>query len=148
MCLVSSLAFVGGIHWWLVDSPRKGPVTLKIFPFDDVIVYLWTSAFWLCDDDWLVYIIPCPKCTVSRYICCLFSNLVSAPLFPGTCPSAIFQIEVLFWFIEAELRIYASVNYAISGSDNGLSPVRCQAIIWTKVTYCQLDPKEQTSVKC
>ena len=33
--------------------------------------------------------------------------------------------------IEAELCIYASVNYAIIGSDNGLSPGRRQAIIWT-----------------
>ena len=28
-------------------------------------------------------------------------------------------------------HIYASVNYAISGSDKGLSPVRCHAITWT-----------------
>ena len=33
--------------------------------------------------------------------------------------------------IEAEWRIYASVNYAIIDSDNGLSPDRHQAIIWT-----------------
>ena len=33
--------------------------------------------------------------------------------------------------IEAEWRIYASVNYTNIGSDNGLSPDRRQAIIWT-----------------
>ena len=27
-----------GIHRWLVNSPHKGPVTQKMFPFDDVIV--------------------------------------------------------------------------------------------------------------
>ena len=32
------LAFVGGIHRWLVNSPHKGPVTRKMFPFDDVIM--------------------------------------------------------------------------------------------------------------
>ena len=32
--------------------------------------------------------------------------------------------------IESKWRIYASVNYAIIGSDNGLSPGRGQAIIW------------------
>ena len=37
----------------------------------------------------------------------------------------------LFWLIEARLRIYASSNLAIIGSDDGLSPVRRQAIIWT-----------------
>ena len=34
----ASLAFVGGIHRWLLNSPHKGPVTLKLFPFDDVIM--------------------------------------------------------------------------------------------------------------
>ena len=40
----ASLAFVGGIHRWL----HKGPVTRKMFPFDDVImrVYdLWKYIF-------------------------------------------------------------------------------------------------------
>ena len=32
------LAFVRGIHRWPVNSPHKGPVTHKMFPFDDVIV--------------------------------------------------------------------------------------------------------------
>ena len=35
----TSLAFVRGIHRWPVDSPHKGSVTRKIFPFDDVIMY-------------------------------------------------------------------------------------------------------------
>ena len=34
----ASLAFVRGIHRWPVNSPRKWPVTLKMFPFDDVIM--------------------------------------------------------------------------------------------------------------
>ena len=34
----AALAFVKGIHRWPVDSPRKGPVTGKMFPFDDVIM--------------------------------------------------------------------------------------------------------------
>ena len=33
-----SLAFVRGIHRWLVSSPHKWPVTRKMFPFDDVIM--------------------------------------------------------------------------------------------------------------
>ena len=32
------LAFVRWIHWWPVDSPHKGPVIWKMFPFDDVIM--------------------------------------------------------------------------------------------------------------
>ena len=32
------LAFVQGIHRWLVNSPHKGHVTRKIFPLNDVIM--------------------------------------------------------------------------------------------------------------
>ena len=35
----ASLAFVRGIHWWPVKSPHKGPVTRKMFPFHDVIMW-------------------------------------------------------------------------------------------------------------
>ena len=43
-----SLAFVRGIHRWPVNSPHKGPVTRKMFPFDDVImdVMIWYRS-WL-----------------------------------------------------------------------------------------------------
>ena len=34
----ASLAFVQGIHRWPVNSPHKGPVMRKMFPFDDVIM--------------------------------------------------------------------------------------------------------------
>ena len=34
----ASLAFVRGIHRWPVNSPHKGPVTQKMFPFDDAIM--------------------------------------------------------------------------------------------------------------
>ena len=36
----ASLAFVWRIHWWPVNSPHKWPVTWKIFPFDDVIMWM------------------------------------------------------------------------------------------------------------
>ena len=36
--IFASLAFVRGINRWPVDSPHKGPVTRKMFPFDDVIM--------------------------------------------------------------------------------------------------------------
>ena len=34
----ASLFFVQGIHRWPINSPHKGPVTRKMFPFDDVIM--------------------------------------------------------------------------------------------------------------
>ena len=33
-----SLAFVRGIQLWRVDSIHKGPVTRKLFPFDNVFM--------------------------------------------------------------------------------------------------------------
>ena len=36
----ASLVFVRGIHRWPVNSPHKGPITRKMFPFDDVIIIL------------------------------------------------------------------------------------------------------------
>ena len=35
----ASLAFVRGIHRGLVNFPHKGPVTRKMFPYDDVIMH-------------------------------------------------------------------------------------------------------------
>ena len=32
------LAFVRGIQWWAVNSPRKGSVARKMFPFNDIIM--------------------------------------------------------------------------------------------------------------
>ena len=40
------LAFVWGIHRSPVNSPHKGPVTRKIFPFDDVIMYFTEKKVW------------------------------------------------------------------------------------------------------
>ena len=42
--------------------------------------------------------------------------------------------------IEAEWRIYASVNFTIISSDNGLSLDRCQAIIWPNAGILLIGP--------
>ena len=44
----ASLAFVWGIHRWPVNSPHKGPVTRKMFPFEDVIMWLVFHLFQSC----------------------------------------------------------------------------------------------------
>ena len=62
----ATLAFVWAIHRDPVNSPHKGPVTRKMFPFDDVIMFLChinatlreifpgTKLFWMPD---LIYLI-------------------------------------------------------------------------------------------
>ena len=41
----ASMAFVRGIHRWLVNAPHKGPVARQMFPFDDVIMIIWSIAY-------------------------------------------------------------------------------------------------------
>ena len=43
------LAFVRGIHRWSVNSPHKWPVTRKMFPLDDAIVWFQVLAAWVTD---------------------------------------------------------------------------------------------------
>ena len=47
----ASLVFVRGIHRWPVNSPHKGPVTRKMFPFDYVIMreirYVHCNKKWM-----------------------------------------------------------------------------------------------------
>ena len=53
-------SFVRGIDQWPVETPHKGPVMWKMFPFDDVIVYcritiIWATeinSFWPTDVIW------------------------------------------------------------------------------------------------
>ena len=54
----ASLAFVWGIHRGPVNSPHKGPVTRKMFPYDDVImpsVQLTDPTFdlWFASPEWM-----------------------------------------------------------------------------------------------
>ena len=51
----ASLAFVRGIHRGPVNSPHKWPVTRKMFPFDDVII--WTNRIALV-----------PRCIYMRHL--------------------------------------------------------------------------------
>ena len=56
----ASLAFVRGIHRWPVNSPHKGPVTRKMFPFDDVIMrcgFVW-AAFTHTHHNRMTWLLP------------------------------------------------------------------------------------------
>ena len=47
----ASLAFVRRTHRWPVNSPHKSPVKRKIFPFDDVIMWIWPRTKWCNKQD-------------------------------------------------------------------------------------------------
>ena len=52
----ASVAFVRGIHRWPVNSPHKRPLTRKMLPFDDVIMYPLPSGLhhWYQDNHTIV----------------------------------------------------------------------------------------------
>ena len=69
----ASLAFVWGIHRRPVNSPHKWPVTRKMFPFDDVIMY--QTAQLICFISYLydVYCISLHMYLMHiMYICCIY----------------------------------------------------------------------------
>ena len=51
-------AFVRGVHRWPMNSPHKWPVTRKMLPFDDVIMY--ASFVFLRYLEWRSYNCPIP----------------------------------------------------------------------------------------
>ena len=53
----ASLAFAQGIQRWPVDSPHRGPVTRKMFPFPDVIIFWSFISFQWC----LLINVPSPN---------------------------------------------------------------------------------------
>ena len=93
-----------------VNSPHKGPVTRKMFPFDDVIIFLKN------------------KTTKAAVVILhhLFTGISHHQLtrLPGPCA-------------EYTRR---SVNCVSIASDNGLSPVRRQAITWIIAHLLSIGP--------
>ena len=85
----ASLAFVRGIHRWPVNSPHKGPVTRKMFPFDDVnhivlpkVVYWWHNVKWF---------------TICCCICfCVIFKVALKILYMNWIPRAIYNQYVIF----------------------------------------------------
>ena len=53
----ASLAFVRGIHRRPVNSPHKGPVTQKMFPFDHLIMI--TETIFQSNMTWTIQIYSC-----------------------------------------------------------------------------------------
>ena len=97
----ASLAFVRRIHWGPVNSAHKGQVTRKCF-------HSMTSL--------------CIEFVVFRTFgqCWQYHDIAVAVLW------ILHEKNLL---LEAGWRIYASVNWVTTGSDNSLSPVRRRAII-------------------
>ena len=68
----ASVAFVRGIHRWPVNSPHKGPVTRKMFPFDDVIMIF---EIIMADSDLLIIDIMPAKDIATQGRCLYFWHI-------------------------------------------------------------------------
>ena len=74
----ASLVFVRGIHRGLVNSPRKWPVTRKMFPFDDVImssrgICKSSESFSSTKKDLIAYTLSVLACDILHKYICMFS---------------------------------------------------------------------------
>ena len=107
-----SLAIARGIHRWPVNSPHKGPVTRKMFPFDDVImtcsmnVSLMFKLFFL-------------RIAGTNFHRATFSKL--------PCMNWIHRKDIPTLYTDKGLYKWLWVSIAL---DNDLVPIRWQAFAW------------------
>ena len=123
----ASLSFVMRIHQWPVNSPHKGPVTQKMFPFDNLIMNIssagffihicrifrfrlrlmippywkWQYKFWHRRQDWHKNkILTSVVSQVAKFLNVLISNF-PIPFFRGSievgCNTTIRKYLTLFW---------------------------------------------------
>ena len=163
----ASLASVRVIHRWPVNSPHKGPVTRKIFPFDDVIMKHWYVLYGLlCSyligpwDMWQNESTIFTLITQKRFVGTRIGiTLRWIPWYLTITNLTLFQ--VMAWCRQVIDKLYSNLynklyrillnhwgrvthicvgNLTIIGSDNGLSPSRRQAIIWTNAGILLIGP--------
>ena len=129
------LAFGRGIHRWPVNSQHKGPVTRKMFSFDDVIM---VAAFYVKKLVWCL----CTTCLkLQVWVSCarlVFNTLKlrqNGRHFPDDILTSISLNEYVWIPINISLKfvptIQSNQQYSSNDSDNGLAPIRSKTIIWT-----------------
>ena len=68
----TSLGFVRGINRWPVNSPHKRPLTRKMFPFDDVFLFVGHTISTVQVEQYLVVLLRLPKKITEQS--CLLTN--------------------------------------------------------------------------
>ena len=92
------------------------------------------------------------SCTITSNDYSTF-NLTTCKISSGDFKLWFFRTEIFEMILQETLTHWGRVthiwvsNLVVIVSDNGLSPGWRQAIIWTMLEYCQLDPWEPTSLK-
>ena len=98
------------------------------------IVYIYDNYDFICHN----YDSILPYCS----LCPIFGMITTFHTF-------VFTVHLYnnIQLISPQCRIYASVNRVSIGLDDGLLPIRPQAIIWTKAGILLIEPLGQTSGK-
>ena len=146
----ASLAFVRGIHRWPVNSPHKGPVRREMFPFDDVIMSISYPSFTLVEwSHFFVYTRQDCYHVSTIKMCKLLHKWVNiiddntADDFDQSNWCTHSRLEDFFrprgdhqnigakhWCLMTQICISEMGRHI--GLGNGSSPIRQQAIIWTR----------------
>ena len=98
----ASLAFARGIHRWWVDSPHKGPVTRKIFPFNDVAMIF----------EKINSVVTAPYCILHQwrvwYPCKNAKNWIYIDMF-----DMLIYFVCDCWYTTLNIRVYHRNNYFV-----------------------------------
>ena len=102
-----------GIHRWSMDSPHKGTVTRKVFPFDDVIIHLYNQIWiWsIIKDELPVY----KQCTIMHVF--VYSRVEYIP--ESTC-------QTNYRFCSKRYRYYTDpreIEHALRWRHNGCDSI-------------------------
>ena len=145
----ASLAFVMGIHRWPVNSPHKGPVTRKMFPFDDVIMSTYMNGWIHCQwSQFSTVFIVHTACVVWVQNCfkeCRWGgtpemySILNRTLCAWSTTDCVVLHPLTHW---GRVTHICDSKLTIIGSDNGLPPARRQAIIWTNAAILLIRPLE------
>ena len=90
-------SFVREIHWWPADSPHKGPVMRKMFPFDDVIMMTSYEELWK-DEIIFSYVSQTPHLhSKNMFLINPFTNTSWATLYKHVLPLLMSLAFIKMW---------------------------------------------------
>ena len=112
----ASLVFVWGIHRRPVNSPHKWPVTRKMFPFDDVIMYLSIIALSLTHKEQIMH----------RAIIIIVTIVVILMFIITTSDTLPFQLYSGYFFLSKTLA--TGTPWLVRGGE--LWGVFCEFSVW------------------
>ena len=155
----ASLAFVQGIHRRPVNSPHKGPVMWKVFPFDDVIMwhsFVLSAEIWkmLHHTSW--YVLCTPAATHSVGSCHLWLPCTDSKALKGLTLNTLRlrqngrrfadgNFKCIFLNENIWISIKISLNYVPKGPIN-IIPTMGQIMAWCRLGNKQLSERMMFSL--